>query len=939
MKKLLLICCLLIPSLKLLAQQAHEVSGIVKDSTDNTVIGATVSLMSAKDTLKTVTNEDGIFIFKNVKVGQFIVSVKSLGYTNFNKRFLYNDATKRLVLDPIVLKASSSQIGEVKITGPSIVYKEDTVEYRASDYKVRENATVDELLKKMEGVEVGTDGSVVFQGQAVTKARLNGKDYSGGDVANAIQNLPADIIEKAQFVDDYGDQAARTGIKDGEPKKVLNLTTKANRSIGNSARINLGAGSDERLDNRLFGQRLNANQVITANIGLNNTVTGIAGAGGGSSGVSNVATGGGGRGNNGSGNQGGGNNTSAVGGAGSSGGTNSARRFSVGYRDKWKNKVDVNASVSYGFTDNTSSSDSETYTFLDQQNTIYSKRNGTSESDSKNAGINLDIEYEIDKMNYLRVQPNFTLSSSGSGSLYDNYQQTNKTRQSTVGGNTSDNKTPNIGGSLLYQHIFAKKGRNFSLNLSYTSSDQERLTEQGFNIFRYDINTTDLTAISDSLVNRLVTRKNLNNTFRASTTFSESLGTKSRIDFNGQVNRRAYDNSAYTQNADANGNLFRVDSLNNIYNYSFTESRLSLNYKFTVTKLNFSLGMTAIPTLLEGSKEHLNSRIRRPNFFLIPIARFEYQFSRQHRFSINYTGNAQEPTFDQIQPVRDESNVNNPIVGNPELSAAFNHIVSANYNNYIANSRFSYSVNVNYRKVDNAVISNVINYLNKDSINIYETNYMNMNGVYSYTGNYSISKSLADRRYALRLNGSVSKNHGISMSAQQQNVSNSWTFNQRFGAQINPKEWLEINPNVNFLYKKADFSLAQSTDTWNRNWALSADGKIYFQRTLVFNFSASKNYINGINATLTASPLIINSGIEKQFFKKKNGAIGIQAFDVLKQNSFVNLTTSDNGYTQTRSNALSRYFMINFRWAPSKWSGTPSRNGRQMMRRGDGSFF
>ncbi|WP_207420961.1 hypothetical protein [Desertivirga brevis] len=108
----------------------------------------------------------------------------------------------------------------------------------------------------------------------------NGKDYSGGDVADAIQNLRAEIIEKAQFVNDYGDQAARTGIKDGEPQKVLNLTTKANRSVGNMARINGGIGSNERLETGLWGQRMSGNRLLTASTGVSNTVIGVAGTSG-----------------------------------------------------------------------------------------------------------------------------------------------------------------------------------------------------------------------------------------------------------------------------------------------------------------------------------------------------------------------------------------------------------------------------------------------------------------------------------------------------------------------------------------------------------------------------------------------------------------------------------------------------------------------------------
>lgn len=158
----------------------REVSGIVKDTTDNTVIGAIVTLMSSKDTMRTSTNSDGIFVFRNVKQATFVLTVTEIGYKTIARKYLNNDVAKKIVLDPIILKTESKMLNQVTINGtPSITYKTDTVEYRASDYKVRENATVDELLKKMEGMEVGSDGTLTHQGQQVTKARLNGKDYAG----------------------------------------------------------------------------------------------------------------------------------------------------------------------------------------------------------------------------------------------------------------------------------------------------------------------------------------------------------------------------------------------------------------------------------------------------------------------------------------------------------------------------------------------------------------------------------------------------------------------------------------------------------------------------------------------------------------------------------------------------------------------------------------
>jgi hypothetical protein len=142
----------------------------------------------------------------------------------------------------------------------------------------------------MEGFEVGSDGSVTHQGESITKLKLNGKEYAGGDVAQAIQNLPAEIIEKAQVVDDYGDQAARTGIKDdANRQKILNVTTKADRSVGTTGRIVGQVGNNDRYNAQLFVQRINANQQLGIIGRIQNTVNGVA-----STGVQGGATNGGG---------------------------------------------------------------------------------------------------------------------------------------------------------------------------------------------------------------------------------------------------------------------------------------------------------------------------------------------------------------------------------------------------------------------------------------------------------------------------------------------------------------------------------------------------------------------------------------------------------------------------------------------------------------------
>src|SRR6185312_6841081 len=148
-------------------------------------------------------------------------------------------------LAPIVLKADAVMLSGVTITDVNAVkVKEDTVEYNAAAYKVREGAAVEDQIKKMPGLDVDKDGNITAQGKSVTKVRLNGKDYMAGDVTSLTRNLPADLVQSVQIVDDYGDQANITGIKTGDPQKVLNINIRKDKNHGYFGQGTAGGGRD-----------------------------------------------------------------------------------------------------------------------------------------------------------------------------------------------------------------------------------------------------------------------------------------------------------------------------------------------------------------------------------------------------------------------------------------------------------------------------------------------------------------------------------------------------------------------------------------------------------------------------------------------------------------------------------------------------------------------
>lgn len=889
-----------------------EVSGIVLDSTRSSVPGATLTLKYNTDSLSTSTNVDGIFVFKGVKSATFYLTVRSLGYKPITYHLLNDDRASKIILDPVMLVPDSRMLAQVTIDGtPNITYKTDTIEYRASGYQVREFATVDELLKKMEGMQVSRDGTLTHQGELITKARLNGRDFLGGSVASTIQNLPAEIIEKVQIVNDYGDQAARTGIKEGDPKKILNLTTKADRSIGNMASINTGAGDDERYQGQLFGTRINANETIGLNANLSNTVNGIANPEFNSSkpisnNSMNLAT---------------------------SGGTSQTLNPTFSYSNALNEKIYINLSYSYNNSRINSINKNNVQQFS-TSGTTFSQNEENQNTNNKIHNFTSLFEYEINKANFLSISPKLSYHTSSSDNNLSS-MQSGLIHQNQYGLNKSNSTIPDIGGVLFYQHIFNKLGRNFTVQLSSDISNQNNDTERNTRITYFE-NDSDL-ILKDSLIQRQINNKNQINNYRASTTYSEPLSTKSRLQFNGQINYRSYDNSKITSDI-LSGNISNpIDSLSNNYNYSFTETRLALNYLFTEKKYNFSLGVNAIPTVLEGNGA--NHSTHKTNFNLIPIAKFQYTWSNQHLFQINYSGSPIEPNFNQLQPVRDVSNPQNSIIGNPDLKPSFAHTINANYNRYIANSQFAYSVNLNTKFINDQVVRNLL--LIEDAYNSlkYETHFLNLDGDYTFNANYSLSKQFSSRKYYFALDGLISNMHSNSMSNNLKNTTSIWRYIERFGPRMQPTDWLEINPYLSYDVIKSTNSIPSSLDINTQTFAFNIDGTISFPKGFRFGYYASKNYRSGISNNITKNPFVLNTYLERRFSNRIGATLRIEAFDIFNQNNFINRIITENSIIDTQTNPLSRYFMITFGMNLQKWSGTPQQNGHDLPRRGDGSFI
>ncbi|HLK98102.1 MAG TPA: carboxypeptidase regulatory-like domain-containing protein, partial [Hymenobacter sp.] len=207
-----------------------SLQGRAVDTSAAPLASSTVMLLSPKDSSLVNfmrSDEKGAFAFKNLKSGQYVLKISFVGFIPYN---LVIKPTGEAVIDlgDLKLKPITRELMEVVVRTAKapLTIKGDTIEYNASSFKVPPGSTVEDLLRKLPGVQVDTDGNIRAQGQQVEKVTVDGKNFFGNDPKLATKNLQADAITKVQIFNDKTEQAKLTGIEDGKKQKTVNLELK-----------------------------------------------------------------------------------------------------------------------------------------------------------------------------------------------------------------------------------------------------------------------------------------------------------------------------------------------------------------------------------------------------------------------------------------------------------------------------------------------------------------------------------------------------------------------------------------------------------------------------------------------------------------------------------------------------------------------------------------
>lgn len=886
-----------------LAQQTRTISGSVSDTSGVFLNDVYVKLVAEKDSVTTTTNATGAFHFTKVAFSDFTISVTRIGYQTFTNS--YSITAKDIStfnIDPIKLTTQPNRLTDVVVVAINpVIVKEDTVEYKASAFKVREGAPVEDVIKKLPGVTVDKDGKVTAQGKPVARIRVNGKDYFGGDVQTATQNLPADMIENIQIIDDYGDRANVTGIKEGEPEKILNITIQKGKNKGNFGNGTFGAGTQGRYVARLSVNNFNEDRQISILGSVNNTNANIFNFNGG-------GRGGGARGANFGGSE------RTIGGDG----INNVRSLGLNYRNKWGKKITSYGSYSFSGNSNFLTGTSFQQDF-NPKNISTTGRTSTNNTNNSNHRVTWNLEYNIDTANFLKISPYFSYGTSNNSgtSISEISRQKYYTLNNSFYSNHSS--SPAGGTEFFFNHKFSKRGRNLSLNanVDYSERGQERNANNNY----HDIDSTMPNYLPrDSSRIQFIVNESRNTSTNLRISYAEPISkfTSVEVSYN-----RNNSNTQSLKNVDDVDPLFGGKTRNikqsNDYKYGFTTNRFGISLRTFKQKYNYVLGFVAQPTNLTGNDLGRKITTTNRNFYIIPNARFVYNFARSNNLTITYGGGSREPNFIQLQPISDSTNLRNIVIGNPNLRAEFTNRLGAQYNKVGILTGTSFFANLSFDQSQNRIVTARFNDPRGTGRTI---TYLNTNGFYGFNGNFAYTKPFAQRKFYATISTSASFDNNISFTDNFRNNGQNWVIRPGARFRLDLEDIIDVDINSNYnINKTVTQYIDTSIATEVRSLTFGLNGKNYFFKNWTIGYDLTKIINTGYLNTKNSNPTLLNMFAERRFLKNNKATIRLQAFDLFNQNTGISRDVNGTTVTDVQNNRLGRYVLLTFNLRLQKFSG------------------
>ncbi|NDV47364.1 hypothetical protein D0T49_09935 [Paludibacter sp. 221] len=924
------ICSLFVCILFAVAQ--HSIQSRVFDEKNGQPLEmVTIQLFNSSDSSfvnGAQTDVKGSFILNNIKAGRYYLLVTSIGYHEYKTNVSMEN--KNIVLKNIQLKENAQLLSEIEVKGTAaqMVVRGDTLEYNATAFKTAENAVVEDLIKRLPGVEVSSEGKITVNGEEIKKIRVDGKKFFGDDVEMATKNLPAEMIEKIQVLEEKSDMAKLTGFEDDETERIINLTTKPNRRRGLFSNINGGIGLDT--ENKL---RYDGNAIV--NFMEGNSQTTITG------GANNVNS----------------SRSSRGRGVGSNGVT-TTQNFGVNNNTIVNDKFKVGGNGSFNHSRNEAITENYKLSYL-KDSTYTDSTYTISHNENYSANIRLELEWKPDTLNTFIFQPNVSYTRSFNDS-YRDFIYLVEDDTTSIGNSINYGNGTSFSGrmNIIYNRKFHKKGRTLTANIRGDLSQDEN---ESFNYSYREIKKLDsINHIDQNTLNQS-NRYNLNarvsyveplwnvkNLLEISATFQTTGSTSKKNQYDNE-DLRYYDNLDNYTNFQREYTDFNEEYSNDFRNLFFRET-VELNYRYTEKNYNLMLGMKGEPsqtysytTYGDGKTRNVDNEV----FNFSPTGRFQYNFGKKEFIRIDYRGSTSQPSVNQMQPVKNNSDIMSETVGNPTLNPSFSHRFRLFYSTFNDQRFSSFNASLNFNATKDALVSNTI--------------YDNSGKRYNQTVN--------SEKAPLSASANVMYNTPIIQKRLHFNTRTDFGFNQRYGYS---KKGLEA---INTDVEKLPMGDPSSTQVYNASENLSltfthdivevgARGSVSYRRTINnlnpnesetwdwtgsgnvvlhlpynINISSDINYTTrqGYSSGFDRNELIWNASIDKSLFKNK-GNISVRCFDILRQRLNIRQTVGDNYIQNSSYNTLTSYFLVSFSYKINKFPGAGKGSNSSEPQRPDGRF-
>ncbi len=890
---------------------------------------ATVAVKSLKDSSvagTTNTQTNGTFEIAGLEPGSYRLYVAYLGLKSLTKDFTVTATALKVNVGDVAMENTGLDLKtvEIKAVTPPVVVKKDTIEFNAGSYKVRENAVVEDVLKKLPGVEVAKDGSIKAQGETVTKVKVDGKVFFGNDPLLATRNLPADMIDKIQVIDQMSDQSQFTGVDDGNREKIINITTKKDMKNGYFGNSSAGYGSDDRYDVNVNVNRFKGEQQMSLIAQFNNVNKQSFGAGGGQ------GTGGGGGGGRGAiralmtGNS----NTSPQ-------GITTTNAVGFNFADVYTDQTQFSGSYFFNKTSLFNDQNSFTQNLLGENNTTTFRNALTSTTDKTNHRFNFLIDTKIDSLTSIRIEPDISYTETDLDQV-QNY--TNKYIGYTTDGTQkykTSSETPTVNNNLLIRRKFLRRGRTISLNVNTSINDNDAKNYNNI-ANATTTGTTSTQELTDQLNNQ--TANSIGNTSRV--VYTEPLSKTLNLELNYE-NRYNFDHSErYTYNFNPVTSQYDIidpDYTNTYENKTLTNA-VGFSFSKNAKKYNWNVGVAVQNTDRENSNLTTGNVLNQNFYNIVPSAQYRYTFSNTKRLRINYRGNTAQPSISQIQPIPDNSNTQSIPIGNPGLKPSFTNNLSIFYNNFdFANFR-SFFLFGNFTQTFNSFGNNSTLITDRNDPNFGKLAVLpiNVDGVYAANvGSYLGLPIITENKLNLNINLSGGYNRGVNMTNSVENVTNNLNITNGYKL-VSTFEKFDFTAGITGTLNRATYSAQPASNTTYYTLNPTLDISYLFPGNI--RLAADVDYFQnaGRGEGFDNKFTLLNSYVSRQFFNNR-GTFKFAVNDLLNQNQGVSRTATNSTITDLNYNVLKRYYMVSFTWSLNKMGNRTTNNNMQFPGGGGGN--